>query len=58
MKIIKKPKILPCTCEVCKCVFLPSRRDLRKLLHPTGKDTVHCPMCGEWTYVQFEEGKG
>lgn len=54
MKIIKKPKILPCTCEVCKCEFLPKRKDLVSLLRPSVKDTVHCPFCGDYLEVQFE----
>jgi hypothetical protein len=54
MKIIKKPKILLCTCEVCKCEFLPKQKELFALIRPTVKDTVRCPFCGCYNEVQFE----
>lgn len=56
MKIIKKPKIAPCTCEVCKCVFKPSRRDLTGGL-TGGKDSAWCPFCGKLNRVQFGEAE-
>lgn len=54
MKILKKPKILPCTCQVCKCEFLPKRKDLFALIRPSVRDTVSCPFCGAYNEVQFE----
>lgn len=60
MKIIKKPKILPCECKVCGCIFLPSFKDLIgyvsiKGLKEEGKtDRVNCPFCRRENRVSFE----
>ena len=57
MKILKKPKILPCKCENCKCEFLPKRKNLEySYLHQCYNE-VRCPFCGSRNYVQFEEGE-
>lgn len=60
MKIIKKPKILPCECKVCGCIFLPSFKDLIGYVSIKGtkelwkSDIVHCPFCGRDNRVSFE----
>jgi hypothetical protein len=54
MKIIKKPKILPCKCEGCGGEFLPKYRDLEFSYSTLRKDRVTCPFCKQVNYVKFE----
>lgn len=55
MKILRKPKILPCECRVCGTVFLPKWKDLTTSSRIV-KDSVRCPMCIALNDVHFEKG--
>lgn len=54
MKIIKKPKILPCKCKLCGCEFLPKYKDLKYETTSFCKDEVTCPFCKKTNYAKFE----
>lgn len=58
MKILKKPKILPCTCKKCKCEFLPAKRDLYAPYNSIVADMVICPFCNASCEVKFEVSYG
>lgn len=59
MKIIKKPKILPCECKGCGGIFIPRIKDLITNLSLKGKpegikEWVICPFCAARNNVEFE----
>lgn len=54
MKIIKKSKILPVTCDVCKCVLQPKHKDLTHDHFQPLKTVVICPICANYNVVKFE----
>lgn len=56
MKIIKKSKIKPTTCEYCNSVFQAKYRDLKQHPLKTALE-VNCPVCKNYNYVHFEEEK-
>lgn len=56
MKILKRPKILPCECRVCCAVFQPKWKNLR-LSSRLAKEEVYCPICKASNYVKFEKGE-
>lgn len=56
MKIIKKPKILPCTCKACGTVFKPKARHLLPHVHFPDLVCVRCPVCKNQNIVHFEKG--
>lgn len=55
MKVLKKPKILPCQCRICGTVFQPKWRNLKNSSR-LAKEEVYCPMCKVINHVQFEKG--
>lgn len=55
MKILKKAKLLPVTCELCGCVFLPKAKDLKYNDFRIIKDVVRCPICSQLNYAKFEK---
>ncbi len=57
MKILKRPKILPCECKICHAVFQPKWRNLHESVCSLAKDTVNCPMCKAYNDVTFERGE-
>lgn len=56
MKILKKPKIMPCTCKACGTVFKPKARHLLPCNLYSDLVYVRCPVCKNQNIVHFEEG--
>jgi hypothetical protein len=56
MKILKKPKILPCECRTCGAVFQPTQRNIRMSSWSLARDEVKCPFCKKTNFVKFEKG--
>lgn len=55
MKILKRPKILPCECKICGAIFQPKWRNLEKSSRLI-KESVYCPLCKTKNFVKFEKG--
>ena len=55
MKILKKPKILPCECKICGTMFQPKWRNLKQSSRLI-KEEVYCPMCKATNDITFEKG--
>lgn len=55
MKILKRPKILPCECRLCGAKFQPKWRNLENSTRLV-RERVYCPFCGAINYVEFEKG--
>ena len=53
MKILKKPKIAPVTCDICGTIFQPTIRNLKWSAHYFAKNTAICPSCGRNIEVTF-----
>jgi hypothetical protein len=55
MKIIKKPKILPCECAVCGAVFQPKKKDIDTRGSVLVCAVAVCPFCKSLVSVNFEK---